>query len=174
MIQRYPRSTRGSISDTRSRANRNASNGVERAIECAIRKTRMKNTFTSAKSLLCPISPLRVGESTVRLTGLLVAALIMLVLAIDYRVRAGTRWPSSPLSWLAARLVRALHLPNRPIDKAPKLFAARVGLLFALASGILTSLHAPSGLVVGLALMGFALLESLLNICVGCLVYTYV
>ncbi len=112
----------------------------------------MKNTFTSAKSLLCPISPLRVGESTVRLTGLLVAALIMLyvltgagvimlVLAIDYRVRAGTRWPSSPLSWLAARLVRALHLPNRPIDKAPKLFAARVGLLFALASGILTLLH---------------------------------
>jgi len=145
----------------------------------------MKNTFTSAKSLLCPISPSRVGESTVRLTGLLVAALIMLyvltgagvimlVLAIDYRVRAGTRWQSSPLSWLAARLVRALHLPNRPIDKAPKLFAARVGLLFALASGILTLLHQPSGLVVGLALMGFALLESLLNICVGCLVYTYV
>jgi len=139
----------------------------------------------SAKSLLCPISPLRVGETTARLTGLLAAALIalyaltgagaiMLALAIDYGVRAGTRWRHSPLSWLAARLVRALRLPDHPIDKAPKLFAARVGLLLALTSGVLTLLHPPSGLVVGLVLLGFALLESLLNICVGCLVYTYV
>jgi hypothetical protein len=145
----------------------------------------MKYTFTSAKTLLCPISPLRVGESTARLTGLLVAGLIMLyvltgagvimlVLAIDYGVRASTRWPSSPLGWLAARLVRAFHLPNRAIDKAPKLFAARVGLLFALASGILALAHQPGGLIVAVALLGFALLESLLNICVGCLVYTYV
>ena len=145
----------------------------------------MKHTFMSAKSLLCPISPLRVGEATARLTGLLAAALIgvyaltgagaiMLALAIDYGMRAGTRWRHSPLSWLAARLVRVLRLPGRPIDQAPKLFAARVGMLFALASGILTLLHPPSGLVVALALMGFALLESVLNICVGCLVYSYV
>ncbi len=144
----------------------------------------MKHTFMSAKSLLCPISPLRVGEATARLTGLLAAALIgvyaltgagaiMLALAIDYGMRAGTRWRHSPLSWLAARLVRVLRLPDRPIDQAPKLFAARVGMLFALASGILTLLHPPSGLVVALALMGFALLESVLNICVGCLVYSY-
>jgi hypothetical protein len=145
----------------------------------------MNTTFTSAKALLCPISPLRVGETTARLTGLLAAALIgiyaltgagaiMLALAIDYGIRAGTRWRHSPLSWLAARLVRMLRLPDRPIDKAPKLFAARVGLLFALASGLLTLLDPPSALVVALALLGFALLESVLNICVGCLVYTYV
>ena len=141
--------------------------------------------FPSAKSILCPISPLRVGETTARLTGLLAAVLIgmyaltgagaiMLALALDYGVRAQTRWRHSPLSWLAARLVRALRLTDRPIDKAPKMFAARVGLLFALASGILTLVHPPSGLVVALALLGFALLESLLNICVGCLVYTHV
>jgi hypothetical protein len=137
------------------------------------------------KSLLCPISPLRMSESTARLTGLLVAALIglyaatgagvtMLVLAIDYGMRAGARWPYSPLSWLAARLVRVLSVPDRPIDRAPKMFAARVGLLFALASSILALLDPPSSLVVALVLMGFALLEAVLNICVGCLVYTYV
>jgi hypothetical protein len=54
------------------------------------------------KSLLCPISPLRTSEATVRLTGVLVAALIglytltgaMLVplaLASDYALRAFTR-----------------------------------------------------------------------------------
>jgi len=101
----------------------------------------MQTIVPSAKSLLCPISPLRVGETTARLTGLLAAALIgvyaltgagpiMLALAIDYGVRAGSRWRHSPLSWLAARLVGALRLPNRPIDKAPKMFAARVGMLF--------------------------------------------
>jgi uncharacterized protein DUF4395 len=144
------------------------------------------HTFVlSPKSLLCPISPLRVGETTARLTGLLAAALIgvyaltgagaiMLALAIDYGVRAGSRWRHSPLSWLAAHLVRALHLPNRLIDKAPKMFAARIGLLFALASSLLALLDAPTSLVVALVLLGFALLEALLNICVGCLAYTYV
>jgi hypothetical protein len=145
----------------------------------------MKTTFTSAKSLLCPISPLRVGGTTARVTGLLAATLIglytltgagaiMLALVIDYGIRAGTRWHYSPLSWLAARLVHLLRLPDRPIDKAPKLFAARVGLLFAAASGLLTLLHTPSALVVAGMLMGFALIEAVLNICVGCLVYTYV
>jgi len=145
----------------------------------------MQTIVPSAKSLLCPISPLRVGETTARLTGLLAAALIgvyaltgagaiMLALAIDYGVRAGSRWQHSPLSWLAARLVSALRLPNRPIDKAPKMFAARVGLLFALASSMLMLLDPPTSLVVALVLLGFALLEALLNICVGCLVYTSV
>ena len=145
----------------------------------------MRTIVPSAKSLLCPISPLRVGETTARLTGLLAAALIgvfaltgagaiMLALAIDYGVRAGSRWQHSPLSWLAVRLVRALRLPNRPIDKAPKMFAARVGLLFALANSMLVLLDPPTSLVVALVLLGFALLEALLNICVGCLVYTYV
>ena len=145
----------------------------------------MQTIVPSAKSLLCPISPLRVGETTARLTGLLAAALIgvyaltgagpiMLALAIDYGVRAGSRWRHSPLSWLAARLVGALRLPNRPIDKAPKMFAARVGMLFALASSMLVLLDPPTSLVVALTLLGFALLEALLNICIGCLVYTYV
>ena len=145
----------------------------------------MQTIVPSAKSLLCPISPLRVGETTARLTGLLAAALIgvyaltgagaiMLALAIDYGVRAGSRWQHSPLSWLAARLVRALRLPNRLIDKAPKMFAARVGLLFALASSMLMLPDPPTSLIVALVLLGFALLEALLNICVGCLVYTSV
>ena len=144
----------------------------------------MNTPFTPAKSLLCPISPLRVGETTARVTALLAATLIsvytltgagtiMLVLAIDYGMRAGTRWRTSPLSWLAAHLVRMLRLPDRPIDKAPKLFAARVGLLFALASGLLALLNLPSAPMVAGVLMGFALLESLLNVCVGCRVYTY-
>jgi Domain of unknown function (DUF4395) len=145
----------------------------------------VKNTWMSPKSLLCPISPLRVGETTARVTGGLAAALIgvyvltgagaiPLALAIDYGLRASIRWQHSPLSWLAAHLVRGLRLPDRPIDRAPKLFAARIGMLLLLASSILALVHPPSGLVIGLVLMGFALLEFVLNICVGCLIYRYV
>jgi hypothetical protein len=137
------------------------------------------------KSLLCPISPLRASEATVRLTGVLVAALIglyaltgaMLVplaLASDYALRAFTRRPYSPLSWLASQLVRALNLPDRTIDKAPKIFAARVGFLFAGASAVLALPYPAGSLAVAFTLMGFALLEAVLNICVGCLVYTYI
>lgn len=39
---------------------------------------------------------------------------------------------------------------------------------------MLVLLDPTTSLVVALALLGFALLEALLNICIGCLVYTYV
>ena len=102
------------------------------------------------KSLICPVSPLRVNENTVRITGLLMATLIVLyavtgsivfVIAImlDYITRAFTRLKYSPFSWLAVQLVRLTKLPEIKIDKAPKNFAARVGFLFALASALLFS-----------------------------------
>ena len=47
-------------------------------------------------------------------------------------------------------------------------------MLLLLACSILTLIHPPSGLVIGLVLMGLALLEFVLNICVGCLIYRYV
>jgi hypothetical protein len=140
---------------------------------------------SAMKSLLCPISPMRLSEATVRLTGLLMAALIgvyavtgagvvVFVLLVDYGVRAFTRWPYSPMSWLASQLVRTLHVPDRTIDKAPKIFAARVGFLFAVVISVLAPLDPMSSLIIGFVLMGFALLEAVLNLCVGCLVYTYV
>ena len=60
------------------------------------------------------------------------------------------------------------------IDKAPKIFAARVGFLFALASALLFFISLSASLVVALTLMCFALLESVFNLCVGCLVYTFI
>lgn len=136
------------------------------------------------KALICPTSPLRVNRNVVRVTGFLMAMMIALyaytgniyfvaAIVLDYAMRAFTSLPYSPFSWLAQQLVAALRLPVHTQDKAPKIFAARVGFLFALATVVLYPFHPTASLLVGLTLMGFALLESLLDLCVGCLVYTY-
>ena len=137
------------------------------------------------KSLICPVSPLRVNENTARITGFVMATMIALyaitgsivfviAIALDYAIRAFTRLKYSPASWLAAQLVRVTKLPEISIDKAPKIFAARVGFLFALAAALLFVVSPIASLMVALTLMSFALLESLFNLCVGCLVYTYI
>ena len=90
------------------------------------------------KSLICPVSPLRVNENTARVTGFVMATMIALyavtgsivfviAITLDYAIRAFTRLKYSPASWLAAQLVRVTKLPEITIDKAPKIFAARVG-----------------------------------------------
>jgi hypothetical protein len=127
---------------------------------------------------------LRVNENVVRVTALLIAVLVVLYafttspflvlfLLVDFTIRAFTNLQYSPLSWLAAQINRRLGLPVILTDKAKKIFSARVGVLFTLVILILSFVSPQSSIVVGLILMGFALLESLFNICVGCLVYTY-
>jgi hypothetical protein len=92
---------------------------------------------------------------------------------VDYAIRAFTPLAYSPFSWLAERLAGALKLSDARIGKAPKIFAARVGLLFALTALVLSGTYPVAGLAVALTLMSFALLESLFDLCLGCLVYTY-
>src|SRR5690349_4167618 len=96
----------------------------------------------------------------------------VIVLLIDFFIRGFTQLRYSPLSWLASRIVGLTKLPEIKIDKAPKIFAARVGFLFALAATLVFFMSPTASLVIALILMGFALLEAVFNFCVGCLVYT--
>ncbi|MCB0109630.1 MAG: DUF4395 domain-containing protein, partial [Caldilineaceae bacterium] len=132
-----------------------------------------------------PISPLRINRNVVRITGFFMVLMIALyaytgaiyfiiAIGVDYFIRTFTPLPYSPFSWLAQQVVKLLRLPWQPQDKAPKIFAARVGWLFALTTALLYPFYPTASLVVGLTLMGFALLESLFDFCVGCVVYTYV
>jgi hypothetical protein len=136
------------------------------------------------RNLICPISPFRVNENVARVTAALVVVMValyvysgnplfILFLALDFALRAFTDLKVSPLSWLAIQISKRLQLPELLTDKAKKIFAARVGFLFALAMLALFFVNPLSSIVVGLVLVVFALLEAVLNICVGCLVYTY-
>jgi hypothetical protein len=137
------------------------------------------------RDLVCPVSSVRVDRNVVRLNGfvttlLLVAYVvtgspfIIVPIALDYVLRALMGGPTSPMTHLARVLAQILRVPYRAMDKAPKVFACRIGVCFAAASAI-TCVAAPgaSPWIAGV-LAVFTGLESIGDLCVGCVVYTYV
>ncbi len=131
----------------------------------------------------CPVDLRPVDAAAARLTGLLVAAVTALFLATgfapailalvpDFVARAAGRPAASPLARIAAAMSRALRLPRRPTDGAPKRFAAGIGAAFSLGAGALALAGATAAAsVVAAILLACALLEGLLGFCVGCRVY---
>lgn len=136
-------------------------------------------------NLVCPISHRRIDRNVVRVNGLvttlgLVAYVltgwgwIIVPIGLDYVLRAMMDGPTSPMTRLATLLARALRLPYRAMDKASKVFASRIGVCFALGAAI-THFVAPSvAPVLAGVLAVFTTLESVFDLCVGCVVYTYV
>lgn len=137
------------------------------------------------KNILCPISDERINEQVTRLNALMViitvvvafvsgSFLLLIFLMADFYIRAFTGLKYSPVSYLSFRLCNALHLPEKPIDKAPKIFAARLGFIM---SGVIAALfilkfHLAAGIIAGV-LVFFAFLEFAFAICVGCVIYSY-
>lgn len=122
------------------------------------------------KTLICPVSPLRVKRSVVRIIGFMMESMIAIyaltgniyfvaVIVLDYFIRVFIPLSHSPFSWLADQVATLMRLPANRIDKAPKIFAARVGFLFALSALVLYPIQPTVSLLVALTLMGFALLE---------------
>ncbi len=138
------------------------------------------------KNIICPVSPLRVDENIVRFTALwvvLLAGVTVLVpniyipvyLAFDFYLRAFTKARYSPLSWISMQFVKALKLKPHLIDKAPKIFASRIGLSLTVLMAVAALLGFTTLLIsIGAVLMLFAFLECGVNFCAGCWVYTYI
>ena len=106
------------------------------------------------------------------ITGL---ALLPAILALDFFIRAFTKIRYSPLSWLGYQLVSVIGTRPVPIDKAPKVFAARIGFLLTSLTLLAALFSMPLlSYFTGATLVLFAFLECGLNFCAGCWVYTYV
>ena len=142
------------------------------------------------KSLACPMSNERIDKNVVRSSAIITAVIIasysvlslvstasvfilMLLLAGDYAVRMFTH-NLSPIGWLGHQLTRRLRMTPKQMDKAPKIFAVRVGFIFAASSVGLFFVDPTIAIGVGLALLTFNLLDGVLDIRVGCYFYTYV
>ena len=125
------------------------------------------------------------SESKIRLTAFFALALIvaylisgfgifLLILLLDFALRAFGAGQYSPFAYLAGQISTALKLSNKPVYMPPKRFAARVGFVFCLA---ITILHYGefeiSATLIGFLLGAFAALESLAGFCAGCYVYNY-
>ena len=137
------------------------------------------------KQLVCPISEDRIDEQVTRINAiigifLLIAGFVSgsvifpAMLMTDFFIRAFTKVKFSPVSYVSYQMTNMLHLDKKVIDKAPKVFAARLGFLmtFAITLLMLFGLNT-AALVVGGVLVFFATLEFALAICMGCIMYTY-
>lgn len=136
-------------------------------------------------NLVCPVSNVRIDRNIVRVNGLLSAALlatyvltgwpwIIVPLGLDYAFRARLHGPTSPMTRLATAAARLLHLPYRAADKAPKVFASRIGVCFAMGAAIAHFVAPQVARWLAGTLAVFATLESVFDFCFGCVVYSYV
>ncbi len=137
------------------------------------------------KQIVCPISKDKVNEQVVRLNAIIGVLLViagfafdsvfyMLFLMSDFFIRAFTPARFSPISFVSHWITNTMRLGDKQIDKAPKIFAARLGFLLLLMLNILflTGAQAPAMIVGGIFVL-FAMLEFALAICIGCIIYTY-
>lgn len=132
----------------------------------------------------CPISSETVNQSIVRTTAfftvlLLLAGLfsnlkwIALLLCFDFFIRGFTDLPLSPLRRAARAQVKLLRRKPKPIDAAPKRFAARLGFVVSAVIAILafSGFHQAAHIVTQLFVL-LAGLEAFLGICLGCRIYS--
>lgn len=133
----------------------------------------------------CPVDLTKADETRARITAFFVVILTSLFvitglwpipcfLVIDFAVRSSRYGKESPLARISNILASLLELPSRPIDRGPKVFAARIGLILSTAL-LLSSLYGYSSLSRGLAavLLFFAFLESFWGFCAACYIYPY-
>lgn len=137
------------------------------------------------KQIICPISNEKTNEQTTRLNALISVAFLisgfvfnsiffLLFLMADFYIRAFTKIKYSPISYASNFLSNTLNLGKKPINKAPKIFAARLGFVMTtVIVGLFMGGLTTSAMVVGGILVFFASLEFALAICVGCIIYTY-
>lgn len=141
----------------------------------------MENT-----KLNCPVDFVSVNEYRVRWTALLVLAftvgyilsgywILPAFLAVDFFLRAVRLETYSPLGQLGGVLVKAFGSGIKPVDRAPKRFAAWIGWLFSMIITVLYIAGAPSiSFILADILCVFAFLEAAFGFCAGCRVYTFV
>lgn len=135
---------------------------------------------------LCPISNATVNEHAARAGALLTVTAIaiflltqsvwpILLLAIDFLLRAIPRPRYSPIAIASGWVVRRLPLQPHPINAGPKIFAARIGFLMASLSLVAFAVvPGPLAYLVASALGLFALLEGAAGLCVACKIYPLV
>jgi len=137
------------------------------------------------KNLICPISDQRINEQVTRLNAMFAIftivlafvlnwVLLIVFLMADFFIRAFTEIKFSPISFLSHSLSNTLNLPLKMIDKAPKVFAARLGFLMtAVITGLFVFKLSLASLIVAGILIFFASLEFIFAICIGCTIYTF-
>lgn len=133
----------------------------------------------------CPISDRKIDDHVARINGAFTLIFLtvflftgniipILLLLVDFALRSGNLSRYSAFSFLSRSIVKSLHIKPDMINAGPKIFAARIGLVFNFAI-IISFLFGLSNLVyvVTGVFAICAFLESALGICVACQIYPF-
>ena len=135
-------------------------------------------------NISCPVDHVSISENRVRITAFLVFLTVLtflfsgywpvaLLLALDFFLRGFGYGAYSPLFVLSGWLGRRIVISVRSVDRAPKLFAARLGFIFsdclliAAACGV-----RPMAYCLVFLLLILSFLESVFGFCAGCVFYS--
>lgn len=137
-------------------------------------------------NIICPVSFEKVDINISRLTVFLNAALmiaflttqqtvLLYIVAIDYGIRAMGYNHYSPICILSSKIIRLTGIKAVMRDKAPKVFASRLGFICAALGCIFMIFNIPLGAIIVIGMFTvLALLDSVFDLCVGCLIYYYI
>ena len=133
----------------------------------------------------CPVDFIKINENKARLTAFFVLVLtlvylrtgfwlIMAFLMVDFAIRAFNLGKYSLIGFVSDAVIKQLNIKNKPVDRAPKRFAAGVGLVFTAAILVAFFLGLPFvPMVLAVIMALFAMLESFFGFCAGCYVYDF-
>lgn len=136
-------------------------------------------------NIICPVSIEKVSSQVSRLTVFIQVLLlsyflltlhpiVLYLVTIDCGIRALGKNNYSVLCMLASFLNKMLNITPKMTGKAPKVFASRLGFICGVIGSIFIALNMtiPSLVVIGMWTF-LAILDSVFNFCVGCLIYNY-
>ncbi|MBE9549214.1 MAG: DUF4395 domain-containing protein [Proteobacteria bacterium] len=135
---------------------------------------------------VCPVSYQQVNERVAQLNAILVIIsmlvfvftpfkLIIVVMAFDFFLRGFINPAYSLYSAISKTIARAIKIKPLMVNADPKVFAAKIGLLFASAimATYFTGYHGISLALVAILVL-FAALEAAFRFCLACKIYPYI
>lgn len=135
---------------------------------------------------ICPISISKIDENVARLNGTFTVILLVVFaltqnlipivfLLIDFLLRGAELSKYSPLAQLSKFLLKTFNVAKKPINAGPKIFAARIGVVFSAGILLFTLLDLPTAALIFTAIFGVcAFLEAAFSFCVACQIYPFV
>lgn len=136
-------------------------------------------------NLVCPISKEQIDSYLSRITVFLNVLLMLsyiltrnpiflMVVVLDYFIRAFLNVKLSPIRFLATFIRKLIKLEAKLIGLAPKVFASRLGFVFAF-SALITFIFGFEIVSIAITafLMTLSILDSVFDFCLGCFVYHF-
>jgi len=142
--------------------------------------------MSTQNAVSCPADFVQMNENKARLIAsqvflitlfiaLFSSWMVSALLAIDFLLRAFNLNRYSILAKSADLLITLFGIGSKPVDQAPKRFAARIGLTLSVGITVLYIINYP---IIATSLSGvlifFSFLESVFAFCAGCHLYTLI